>query len=276
MISRIPLRSPRRRLLSALLFLSASAVAAPGDDGFEDEPPKPVPAVEGPVFREVRSIPYPTGAMYVERGITGAFLGGKYRNLGEDQSLYQWQGELGYFYTRWFSAGLAFKINAGEPNVQEQKVFNRYYAHARFHKNWTRVALYIGPQIGVDNLNILSGAPDKDSVVGAVIEDPINNTNAGLGIESGLGWKFARWGGMTFGSIAEYSLVGTTNSLFGNDLNLRLVPGLAMDVLAFTDSLRELVPALYVNMEFQMGFLLFQRGRKNNDQAFMLGVGVAF
>lgn len=277
-----PLRAPLGRVRAAsrrLLLLGAllgSAMAARAEEDFEDEPPRPVPEVEGPVFREVRSIPYPAGAVYLERGITGAFLGGKYQNLGDDQSLYQWQGELGFYYTRWFSAGLAFKINAGEPNQQEQKVFNRYYAHARFHKDWTKVAIYAGPQIGVDNLNILSGTPDKDSVVGAVIEDPINNTNAGLGLESGMGWKFARWGGATLGAIAEYSLVGTTNSFFGNDLNLRVVPGLAIDVLAFTDTLRELVPAMYVNLEFQVGFLLLQRGRKNNDQAFMLGVGLAF
>ena len=70
--------------------------------------------------------------------------------------------------------------------------------------------------------------------------------------------------------------MGTRNTLFGNDLNLRILPGVAIDVVAFTDDLRELVPALYVNMEFQLGFLLFQRGRKNNDRAFILGVGLAF
>lgn len=258
----------------AMVLGAAWQARSEADSG--EEPPRPIPAVEGPVFREVRSIPYPTGALYVERGISGAFLGGKYQNLGDEQSLFQWQGEMGYFYTRWLSAGLAFKIRAGEPDTTKQEVFNRYYAHLRFHKNWARAAIYIGPQIGVDNLNILTGTPDKDSVVGTVIERPINNTNAGLGIESGMGWKFARWGGATLGAIAEYSLVGTTNSLFGNDLNLRLVPGLAIDVLSFTDTLRELVPALYVNMEFSTGFLLFQRGGKNNDQAFMLGVGLAF
>lgn len=258
-----------------LLALLAWGEAALGQDLQDDGPPKPIPALEGQVFREVRSIPYPGGAVYLSRGISGAFMGGKYKNLGQDQSLYQWQGEIGYFYTPWFSAGLAFKINAGEPTALQQKVFNRYFVNMRFHKPWTRFALYAGPQLGLDNLNVLSGAPPTDTL-GAVIEEPLRNTNAGLGFEAGAGYKFARWAGFTMGSVAEYSLVGDKNSMFGNDLNLRLIPGLAIDVLAFTDTLRELVPALYINTEVQVGFLLFQRGRHRSDQAFMLGVSLAF
>lgn len=245
------------------------------DISMDDEPPRHIPDQKEKVYREVRSIPYPSGAIYLSKGITGAFLGGKYRNLGEDQSLYQWQGEVGYFYTPWFSAGLAYKIKAGEPNVSKQLVFNRYYANARFHLASSKVAFYVGPQLGMDNLNILSGTPDTDTL-GSVIEEPIKNTNAGVGIETGLGWKFARWGGLTMGAVAEYSLVSDENSFFGNDLNLRLIPGISIDLLTFTDTLRELVPALYLTLEAQGGSLLFQRGQKDNDRAFMLGVGLAF
>lgn len=259
----------------AFLALLASGGTVLGQDLDDDGPPRPIPAIGGQVFREVRSIPYPGGAVYLQRGISGAFMGGKYKNLGQDQSLYQWQGEIGYFYLPWLSAGLGFKINAGEPTALEQKVFNRYYINMRFHKPWTRFALYAGPQLGLDNLNVLSGTPPADTL-GAVIEEPIRNTNAGLGLEIGAGYKFARWAGFTMGSVAEYSLVGDRNSMFGNDLNLRLIPGLAIDVLAFTDTLRELVPALYINTEVQVGFLLFQRGRHRSDQAFLLGVSLAF
>ena len=103
MIPRPPLPAPggRTRAPSRLLPVLCAllcAVPAPGaEEEYGEEPPRPVPAVEGPVYREVRSIPYPTGALYVGRGITGAFLGGKYQNFGEDQSLYQWQGEVGYY-----------------------------------------------------------------------------------------------------------------------------------------------------------------------------------
>ena len=258
-----------------LLVLLAACGAASGQDIIDEDLPKPIPLQSGQVFREVRSIPYSGGALYLSRGISGAFLGGKYQRVG-DQSLFQWQGEVGYFYRPWFSAGLGFKINAGEPSALEQKVFNRYFINMRFHKPWTRFAVYVGPQLGLDNLNVLTGTPPADSLVGTVIEDPIRNTNAGLGLEMGMGWKFARWAGFTMGSVAEYSLVGDKTSMFGNDLNLRLIPGLAIDVLAFTDTLRELVPAFYINTEFQTGFLLLQRGRKNNDQAFLLGVSLAF
>jgi len=154
-------------------------------------------------------------------------------------------------------------------------VLNRYYANARFHKAWTRASIYAGPQIGVDNLNILSGPPPEDTL-DKVIRDPINNTNMGLGIEAGLGWKVSRWAGLTLGTISEYSLVDDEKSVFGNDLNLRLVPGVAVDVLAFTDTLRELVPALYVTFEAHLGFLVLQEDRRNNDRAFLMGVGLAF
>lgn len=260
----------------ALSVLCLCFHAVRGDELFDDEePPKPIPDQVGRVYREVRSIPYASGGMYVEKGITGAFSGGKYQNLGEDQSLFQWQGELGYFYTPWFSAGLAFKINAGEPSFEQQKVFNRYYANGRFHKAFRKASLYAGLQIGVDDLNVLSGAPDRDSI-GTQFQKSIDDIQAGLGIELGAGWKFSRWAGLTLGTVGEYSLVSDENSFYGNDLNLRVVPGIAIDVLAFTDTLRELVPALYVNMEFQGGFLLLQRGQKNNDRAYMLGMALAF
>lgn len=264
----------RGTFAKACLAICLCAAAALAQDPFdEDEPPRPIPPQDSLVLREVRSIPYATGALYISKGITGAFLGGKYRNLGEDKSLYQWQGEAGFFYTDWFSAGLAFKIQAGEPSDLEQKVFNRYYGHMRIHKAWTKLAIYTGLQVGVDNLNVLTGTPDG---VDTLVQRPIDNTNAGLGLEMGGGWKAGRWWGLTLGTVTEYSLVGDSHSLFGNDLNLRVNPGVAIDVLAFTDTLRELVPALYVNLEFQMGFLLLQRGRRNNDQAFMMGVGLAF
>jgi hypothetical protein len=253
----------------AVLFLALLAAFQPAraqEDVDEEDTPRPIPSQKGQVFREIRSIPYPGGALYINRGLAGAFRGGKYQNFGDDQSLYQWQGEIGFFYTPWLSAGLAFKINAGEPSAQEQKVFNRYYLHARFHKPFSRFAIYAGPQIGVDNLNVLAGTDSLDVV----------STNAGLGLEMGAGWKVSRWAGLTLGSLAEYSLVGDRNTIFGNDLNLRIMPGMTVDLLAFTDTLRELVPALYMSLEYQTGFLLFQRGTKNNDQAFMLGVGLAF
>lgn len=254
--------------LGLLLVPSAPLHAADSDLEDEEEPPRPIPLQDGKVFREVRSIPYPSGAIYLNKGLTGSFLGGKYRK-GKEQSLFQWQGEVGYYYTPWFSAGLAFKIRAGEPSSAEQEVSNRYFAQARFHKAWSKLAMFAGPQIGVDNLNIFSGTQDT-------LEAPFKRTNARLGVETGLGWKATRWAGLTFGSMAEYSLVGEESSLLGNELNLRIIPGLAVDVLSFTDTLRELVPALYVNVEVQYGFLIFNAADTNNDLAYILGVGLAF
>jgi hypothetical protein len=227
-------------------------------------------SVQADTLREhISSIPLPNGAVHLGKGITGAFMGGKYRNRGDDKSLFQWQGEVGYFYTRYFSAGVGFKITAGEPDTTAQSIRNRYFLNARLHKNWPRACVFIGPQLGLDNLNVLTENPDTLS-----LKKPIENTNAGLGLEVGGGWKVFRWGGLTLGNNLEYSLVGESAS--GSSLNLRVTPGVAIDVLAFTKTLKELVPALYVNVEFQVGYLLLERSSKRHDQAMVLGLGLAF
>jgi hypothetical protein len=243
---------------------AAPATVAPSPD---DEDAGPVRSPE----RVIQSIAYPNGAVYMNRGITGAFLGGKHKNLGEDQSLYQWQGELGYYYTPYFSGGAGFRITAGEPSDSAQKIFNRYFLNVRLHQAWSKAAVYAGLQLGMGNLNILSGSP-SDSLIKA----PIKNTKPTLGLDLGGGWKFSRYVGLTLGSILEYSLVdeegvGTTNAL-----NIHVNPGLSLDVLAFTGTLRELVPAFYVYVEIQRGILIFEKKSKREDQAGVLGLGVAF
>lgn len=260
-------------LLALLLLLPASPWAAPSV-GTEGDGPYRIPPLDSAFYREVRSIPYPSGSIYVARGITGSFLGGKYQKGGQ-RSLYQWQGDLAFYYTRWFSGGVGFKINAGEPSDTAQRVNNRYFMQARFHLAHRRLAAFLGPQVGLENLNILSGAPDPTRP-SKEIRDPIDDTKASLGMEAGLGWKASRWAGLTLGSICEYSFVDETDSEPDDNLNFRLNPGVSVDVLAFTDTLRGLVPALYVNFEFQLGFLILQDKRRNNDQAFIGGVSLAF
>ncbi|MDB5104085.1 MAG: hypothetical protein JWP91_1774 [Fibrobacteres bacterium] len=256
-----------------LLFAFPSAPSARGAAAGKDtvQEPHRIPEDTGPVFREVRSVPYPNGALYMNRGISGAFMGGKHRNFGESQSLYQWQGELGYFYTPYFSGGAGFKITAGEPSDSAQKIFNRYFLNMRLHHAWSDAAMYVGAQLGMGNLNILTGSP-KDTQ----IKTPIKNTKPTLGLDLGGGWKCTRYLGLTLGSNLEYSLVdeegvGTTNAL-----NLHINPGVSLDILAFTDTLRELVPAMYVYVEYQRGLLIFEKGDNKQDQATVLGVGLAF
>lgn len=234
-------------------------------------PAKRIQDLGGPEPVKVKSIPYPNGAVHLNRGLSGAFLGGRHRNLGEDQSLYQWQGEFSYFYKPWFSGGLGFKITAGEPDTAAQKIFNRYFLFGRFHKTWDDVAIYVGPQLGVGNLNILTDSP-KDSL----IAKPIGNTKPTISLNMGAGWKLSRWGGITLGSNLEYSLVDEEGVGITNALNQHISPGIAIDILSFADEWRELVSACYVNVEFQFGFLIFERSGHREDQAAIIGVGLAF
>jgi hypothetical protein len=268
-------------LLSAILLASLAprAFGATETAGA----PKRIPDVVGPVFHEVRSIPYPNGALYVNQGLNGAFLGGKHRNKGEEQSLFQWQGELGYYYSPHISGGVGFRITAGEPvdndQAKAQKIFNRYFINLRFHQAWDDLALYVGPQLGVGNLNILTDSSSdttKTAIGNVPFSDKITNTKPTLGLDAGGGWKFSRYLGATLGGNLEYSLVdeegvGTTNAL-----NLHLNPGLSLDILSFTDTLRELVPAFYLYVEFQFGFLIFEKTGHREDQTAVMGLGLAF
>lgn len=272
---------------SVFAFLSALLLSwiAPHVFGATDTAgaPKRIPDVVGPVFHQVRSIPYPNGALYMNQGLNGAFMGGKHRNKGEDQSLFQWQGELGYFYTPYISGGVGFRITAGEPldnnQAKAQKIFNRYFIHLRFHQAWDNIALYVGPQLGLGNLNILkdsTGDSTKTSIKNVPFIKKITNTKPTLSLDGGGGWKFSRYVGATLGGNLEYSLVdeegvGTTNAL-----NLHLNPGLSLDILSFTDTLRELVPAFYLNVEFQFGFLIFEKSGHRQDQTAVMGIGLAF
>ncbi len=227
-------------------------------------------ATKKPAAPEIVSIPYPNGAIYLEYGITGAFSGGWYRNYGETQGLYQWQGEMGYFYRPWFEGGIGFKMNAGEPSDSSQKVRNRFFLIGRFHKAWTRLGGYAGLQLGVDNLNVSLSSLDSGN-----FRKPFQETNAGLGVEFGLAWKFSRYAGITLGHRFEFSFVGEKDSS-GNAVNFRIFPGLAFDLLPLLPSLRENVKAFYFFGELQFGRLILENVSNRRDMAWISGISLAF
>jgi hypothetical protein len=267
------LRAALLACLGAAVSLPARAASIEGPKGDAGEAPvEPLPKLPLDSIRAkpVSSVPYPNGAMYLPRGITGAFMGGK-RGLSRDQNfLFQWQGELSYFYTPWFSGGVAFRIIAGEPNSDRQKIINRYYAQARFHKAWEKASVYLGPQIGVGNINILTDSLAKQHGLEA-----FKNTKPTFSLDCGGGWKFSRFVGLTLGSNLEYSMVDEDKNGVTNSMNMHVTPGLAFDVLSVIPSLRSLVPAFYVYGESRMGYLLSEASSRR-EYAYVGGVGLAF
>jgi hypothetical protein len=268
--------SGRASALLAALILTLLPAAATEQSKNQDLPPKP--ETTDLTAPEVHAIPYPNGALYLNRGISAAFMGGKHQNVGEEQNLYQWQGEIGYFYRPWFSGGLGFKITAGEPSSREQKIINRYFINTRFHKAWDKVAIYAGPQLGLNNLNLLTDSTTDTTGVIPIprIGDQIKNTKPTLGLDLGGGWKFNRILGFTLANHIEYSLVNEEGVGSTNVLNVHLNPGVSLDVLAFTHTLKELIPAMFLNAELQGGFLLFEEKKKSKDWAMVGGIGLAF
>jgi hypothetical protein len=265
----------RRALFLSFLLAAALSPALAGTiegpQGTAGEAPVaplpnlPIDSIRAPA---VNSVPYPNGTLYINHGISGTFMGGKRRILGEN-NLFQWQGDLSYYYTPWFSGGLAFRIIAGEPNSTKQKIINRYFAQARFHKAWKQVAIYAGPQIGVGNINILTDSTIRKRL------DP-TNTKPTLSLDMGGGWKFSRYFGFTLGSNMEYSLVDEEDVGTTNALNLHVSPGISLDIIPLTETLKELVPAFYFYGEFQSGFLISQKSGQRQDQAYVMGIGLAF
>ncbi len=253
-------------LLTALLFAALLGHSVTHADTLQVlEPPRRIPEVSGPVYRKVKSIPYPNRSFYISKGILGGIAFGKYKKDGDDFSLFQWQGEGTYFYQPYFSAGVAGKITAGEPSDLTQEINTRYQVLVRFHHAWSHVAVYGGPQLGLDNLNFFSQPPDDTT---SILDNSRKNTNPSLGLDLGMGWKIHPFLGLTMGAICEYSTEQA--------LNIRLMPGFAVDLLTFADEMREVVPALYVFVEYQAGYLtLEQRGRRQ-DWSLVAGLGLAF
>lgn len=226
------------------------------------------------------SIPYPNAGMYLHRGIYGSFAGGRNYVQYEDtaltarpwqDALFQWQGEIGYYYTEWFSAGVGFRIVAGSPNDDQQTVKNRYYLLTRFHKAWPRSAMYLGARLGTDDVSFTLLNDDTTGVGGKLRE-----SNISLGLTYGYGWKFSRYAGFTFGESVDESLVPQNPGSPHRTINFLSQPGLALDVVRVFPSLGEYVKAFYLLSEFQAGQSLSERGRWVQQYSWILGTSMGF
>jgi hypothetical protein len=260
-------------LLAGILGTSAAWAQAPRGTARKAEP-QPVRTQ----WVEI-SIPYPNAGMYLYRGIYGSFAGGSSWSTSADSArgeywrdpLFQWQGEVAYFYTHWFSGGFGFRINAGEPSDSAQQVFNRYFLMTRFHRAWPKAAAYAGLSLGVDDVSISLTSLDTLN-----FKKPLQETNAALGVEAGAGWKFSKYVGATLGQRMDVSLVRQDENHARNTLAFRTQPGFAVDMCKVAPSLRENVKALYLLVELQFGQVLQENGDSRSEFAWITGLSLAF
>ncbi len=273
--------------LLALLCTLAVDAAGPAHALSPPPPTAPAPVWAEDVFRALSapftsgrveiSIPYPNAGMYLYRGIYGSFAGGRSREGDSSATqawrdpLFQWQGEVGYFYTEWFSGGVGFRINAGAPSDSQQIVKNRYFLLTRVHKAWPRAAVYAGMNLGVDDVNFSLSSGDTTSLT-----RPFSETNAGLGLEAGGGWKFSRFLGATLGQRMDVSLVPQSADNPRRALNFMTQPGLTLDLVRLHPPLGGNVKALYVLSELQFGQTLTATGAWTRHFAWVAGLSVAF
>ncbi len=268
---RVLLRS-LRNLLSACALLAAGGYTAAQAQTLRDALPKPT--------RVEVSIPYPNAGMYLYRGIYGSFAGGRSRSTDIDPAskaqawqdpLYQWQGEVGYFYTDRISGGFGFRINAGEPSGDRQDVENRYFLLARIHKAWPNAAAFAGMRLGVDAVNFSIRTADTLD-----LREPLDETRAGLGLSAGGGWKFSRYAGATLGQRLDFLLVPQGIDNPNRAVNFLTQPGIAIDILRIRPEMGENVKALYLLTELQFGQLLTTRGDWAQQFAWITGISMAF
>ena len=231
------------------------------------------PAIQIPPIPKVEtSVAYPGGSLYLSRGIFASLAGGQHKNYSQSQNLYQWQGEVSYYYTSWFSGGAGFKMIAGQPSDASQLIRNRFFIVSRFHKSWSKVSTYLGAQIGMDDLNVSLSPLDTGN-----FRQPLSDLNAGMGLELGAGWKFSRFVGATFAQRFEASLVGeATDSAKTSSINFHISPGIALDILAFAPPLRKNVKACYAFTELQFGQLLLVGRSSRRDFSWITGLSFAF
>jgi hypothetical protein len=266
-------------LFTGMLAWSAATAQAPKTAPVQKPVPKPL--VKPPSRSQVEiSIPYPNAGMYLYRGIYGSFAGGRFHETElvlDDTAgaevwkdpIFQWQGEVSYFYTDWFSAGFGFKINSGETQGK-QFVENRYFLLSRMHYAWRKAAVYGGLSLGVNDVSISLGAVDTGG-----FDEPLQATNAAIGLEAGGGWKFSKYVGATLGQRVDVSLA--PNVISGErTISFHTQPGLALDMTKVTPSLRESVKALYILAETQFGQKLVDEGDWTQDFAWILGISLAF
>jgi hypothetical protein len=280
--------------LKPVWFLAALALAGLATEGRAATPPSkttkatktegpvkkppaaPVATVRASRARSVEiSIPYPNAGMYLYRGIYASFTGGGFYaqdSIGTswNDALFQWQGEVTYFYTDWFSAGFGFKINAGETETG-QVVQNRYFLLGRFHKAWPKAAVFAGMNLGVDDVSVSLNSQDTS----LPLTEPLAETNAAIGLEMGGGWKFSKYVGATLGQHVDVSLVKQSQS-DRRAITFHTQPGLALDLLRVAPSLRESVKGLYFLTEVQLGWLWLANGETRQDFAWITGLSMAF
>lgn len=268
-----------RRALVLLAFAAfATGAVAPGSaDVVGARGVAPELSAPPPSRRVEISIPYPNASMYLYRGIYGSFAGGRAREADTaaaqtwQDPLFQWQGEVGYFYTEWFSGAVGFRINAGAPSDSQQTVENRYYVSTRFHKAGPRAAGYAGLRLGVDDVNFSLRTRDSTDLT-----RPFRETNAAVGLEAGGGWKFSRYAGFTLGQRLGVSLVRQSADNPHRGLTFVTQPGVAVDMVRVNPALGRHVKAFYLLTEFQFGQVLSETGGWHKQIAWITGLSIAF
>lgn len=258
-------------LFPAFLFLTAALPALSWGETAQPDAPSPRPF----------SLPLPGGAIYQPKGLVGVFAGGTVRDLQDDASLFQWQGEVTYAYMPWLSAGAGFRIKAGEPSDSVQKVENRYFVLMRFHKAWRHVDVFAGPQMGFDNLNLTAPFEDNADTTlpdGNLLTKAFQANGVGLGLEFGVGYKPFPWGGLTLGHRFEYSLanLSATRQDASRTFNFRAFPGISLDMLHFFPIFGRSVHGFYVFTELQSGYLFVVQHRRRVETAWIAGFSMGF
>ncbi len=250
------------------VLLCISSGLGKGSDAVRPpEPSKDVPKL-------MRSVPYPNSNIYLGRGLATGIMIGKNWRESDKYGLWQWSGDIAFYYGPHFSGGANGLINAGQPRDSFDIVENKYFLFIKLHQAWLRHALYAGFHLGIDNqISVDHNEKQEDF-------------SPSLRIDAGWGWKFSRMLGLTLGSENRYSFkfedqgAGIWRGGIGarHAWQSQVKPGLSVDILYFFPHLRESVGAFYMSSQLELGFWHQDDflNRKDQSLAFMLGSSLGF
>ncbi len=233
-------------------------------------------------------IPYPGGNMYMEQGITATVGAGihKARNSGDDHlwdftdKMFQWQGEGSFYYTPKISGGASAIIVAGESTPKTSQVENRYTAFIRYHFHSNRIAAYIGPFVGLYNLDFSEdtkseSTPDVSDTKGQQIHD-MKTAILDYGVSVGTGYKPSKYVGFTVGGRVEQAWNGGLGDSMAETL-FKLYPGMSVDIVSLFPGVVDQAKGFFFHVGVQWAYVIDAEDPKREfEEVFVLGGSVGF
>lgn len=229
---------------------------------------------------EVISIPLTRQSVYMPKGLSVGIGAGIFNPTKDCDCLGVWQGQLEYFYSNHVSGSFDVFFFGGDLDTEAMILYQRYRVNARFHFPKGSLNFFISPVLGFETTDIEAfreewdnrerdwWRPDLDMDSVKIVKDcekMFSLDGFSVGIESGVGWLFSKYFGLTEGVLYEYNLSGAHL--------LTLTPGFAFNLRELFEWPHRVLSSMWLS--FEVGFQrFFNRGVDEWASSGFLGLQV--